>query len=123
MNKAILVIIDGVGYDTMVSQCGYLESSVEAGIANRWKMRACLPSLSAPLYETLHTGLSPIEHGILSNEALRASTAPNIFNLLHDSSRVTAAVAHSFFFDLYCGRTYNMLEDIEIDDPTLAITC
>lgn len=121
MQKAILIIVDGVGYDTMISQCGYLEASIEAGIAHRWKMQACLPSLSAPLYETLHTGVAPIEHGILSNEGLRASCVPNVFNLLHEQKRITAAVAHSFFFDLYCGRTYNMLEDIEIDDESMAI--
>lgn len=103
------------------SQCGYLESPVEADIAKRWKMQGCLPTLSGPLYETLHTALSPIEHGILSNDALRASTVPNIFNLLNDSGHVTAALAHSFFPDLYCGRTYNVLDDIEIDDPALAI--
>lgn len=78
MKKAILMIVDGVGYDTMVSQCGYLESSVEAG-CTAYRL------LSGPLYETLHTGLSPIEHGLLSNDALRASTVPNIFDLLHDS--------------------------------------
>lgn len=121
MQKAILIIVDGVGYDTMLSQCGYLEASVEAGMAHRWKMQACLPSLSGPLYETLHTGLTPLEHGILSNEAMRASSVPNIFQLLHGQGRVTAAVAHSFFFELYCGRTYKMLEDIEIDDESMAI--
>jgi len=121
MRKSILVIVDGVGYDTMISQCGYLESSVEAGVAKRWKMQACLPTISAPLYETLHTGLAPIDHGILSNEALRKSSVPNLFSHLHKNSKVTAAVAHSFFFDLYCDRTYNILEDIECDEPNQAI--
>jgi len=121
MNKSILIIVDGVGYDTMLSQCGYLEASVESGLAQRWKMQACLPTISAPLYETLHTGLAPIDHGILSNDALRKSKVPNLFHHLHDNGKVTAAVAHSFFFDLYCDRTYNILEDIECDEPEQAI--
>ena len=71
--KVILVIMDGVGYGTAVRQCGFLEGSVELGRARRWKMRAALPTRSAPLYETLHTGLAPAEHGLTANEALRPS--------------------------------------------------
>jgi len=121
MNKAILIIVDGIGYDTMVTQCGYLEACVEAGLAKRWKMLACLPTISAPLYETLHTGVSPLEHGILSNESLRQTRMPNVFSRLREEGKTTAAVAHSFFFDLYCGRPYNIIEDIEIDDEALDI--
>ena len=54
--KVILVIMDGVGFDTAVSRCGFLEGMVELGRARRWRMRAALPTISAPLYETLHTG-------------------------------------------------------------------
>src|SRR5829696_4637741 len=75
--KVILVIMDGVGFDTAVSRCGFLEGMVELGRARRWRMRAALPTISAPLYETLHTGVPPIEHGIVANEALRPSTWPN----------------------------------------------
>ena len=71
--KVILVIMDGVGYDTALSHCGFLEGMVEFGRARRWLMRASLPTVSAAMYETLHTGLPPIDHGVVGNEALRPS--------------------------------------------------
>ena len=70
-DKVILVIIDGLKYQTAIEQCGYLEALVESKKARRMKMIAVLPTLSAPIYETLHTGLEPLEHGITSNDNLR----------------------------------------------------
>ncbi|WP_419901275.1 alkaline phosphatase family protein [Kiloniella sp.] len=85
-NKVILVIMDGVGYDTALSQCGYLEGMVELGRAQRWKMRTALPTISAAMYETIHTGLSPLDHGVSGNEAIRRSNVPNVFDQLHEAS-------------------------------------
>lgn len=68
MPKTCLIIIDGLRYDTAVAECGYLAASVEGGLARLWKMQSCLPTISAPLYETIHTGLAPVDHGILANE-------------------------------------------------------
>ena len=97
MAKVCLVIIDGMSFDDCVSQCGYLEGSVEAGIARRWAMQACLPTISAALYETIHTGLAPHEHGILGNNHLRQSQHKNIFNTAKQAGKVTAVVGHSYF--------------------------
>jgi predicted AlkP superfamily pyrophosphatase or phosphodiesterase len=119
--KVILVIMDGVGFGAAVSQCGFLEGMVELGRARRWRMRAALPTISAPLYETLHTGVPPIEHGIIANEALRLSTWPNVFRTVHDAGGRTAAVAQSWFFTLYNGRAYDALADVEVDDESLPI--
>lgn len=119
--KAILVIMDGVGYETAIAQCGFLEGMVEAGQARRWKMRACVPTRSAPLYETLHTGLPPVEHGITANEALRPSKQPNVFHLVRAAGGRTAAVAHAWYFTLYNGRAYDLIDDIEVDDESLGI--
>ena len=114
--KVILVIMDGVGYATAVAQCGFLEGMVEAGRARRWKMQAAIPTRSAPLYETLHTGLSPAEHGITANEALRPSNRPNVFHAVRDAGGRTAAVSHAWYFTLYNRRCYDLIDDIEIDD-------
>ena len=119
--KVVLVIMDGVGYDTALSRCGFLEGMVEAQRARRWRMRAAVPTISAPLYETLHTGLSPLDHGIVANESLRASNRPNVFRTVHEAGGRTAAVAHAWFFTLYNGRPYDPLADIEIDDESLPI--
>ena len=119
--KVVLVIMDGVGYATAVAQCGFLEGMVEAGRARRWRMRAALPTRSAPLYETLHTGLAPAEHGITANEAMRQSNRPNVFHAVRDAGGRTAAVAHAWYFTLYCGRNHHLIDDVEVDDETLGI--
>ena len=119
-NKVILVIMDGVGYDTALSQCGYLEGMVELGRARRWKMRTALPTISAAMYETIHTGQSPLDHGVSGNEAIRRSNVPNVFDQLHQGNYKTAAVAHSYFHTLYNG-PYDPIEHVEIEDETKAI--
>jgi predicted AlkP superfamily pyrophosphatase or phosphodiesterase len=119
--KVILVIMDGVGFDTAVSCCGFLEGMVELDRARRWRMRASLPTISAALYETLHTGLAPADHGIVGNEALRPSNRPNLFRIVRDAGGRTAAVAQAYFFTLYNGRAYDALADVEVDDESLPI--
>lgn len=118
MKKLCLIIMDGAGHDTTVSECGFLESLVTAGKARRWKMRCCLPTISAPMYETIHTGLAPQDHGILSNEAIRRSAHPNIFSVAREAGRKTAIVGHSYFHTLYGdGSPFDPYEHAEIDDP------
>jgi len=117
MTKTCLIIVDGLRYDTAVAECGYLAASVEAGLARLWKMQACLPTISAPLYETIHTGLAPVDHGILSNEAIRPSQRPNVFSLLKAAGRNTGIVAHSYYHTLYGGSAFDPFEHTEINDP------
>jgi len=116
MSKACLIIMDGLGYSTCVQECGYLESAVEEGKARRWKMLSCLPTISAPLYETIHTGVSPQVHGILNNESLRASRCDNLFSVINASGRTAGVVAHSYFHTLYGGSQYDPFLHCEIDD-------
>ena len=116
--KVILVIIDGAGYSACQQECGYLEGLVELGRAKRWKMKTALPSISAPLYETIHTGVSPIEHGIGCNQSVRASTFPNIFKSTVSAGKRTATVSHSYFFTLYSGENYDpFLSLLNVDIP------
>ncbi|WP_223427590.1 alkaline phosphatase family protein [Tateyamaria pelophila] len=79
MNRVLLVIMDGAGYDVALSECGWLEGAVALGQARRWKMHTALPSLSGPMYETIHTGLWPHQHGIVSNEGMRASSSHQLY--------------------------------------------
>lgn len=116
-NPVCLVIIDGLRHDTAIAECGYLMATVEAGEARAWQMKSCLPTISAPLYETIHTGLAPVEHGILSNEAIRPSNQPNVFSALKESGKSTAAVAHSYYHTLYGGSVFDPFEHAEIEDP------
>ncbi|KPU84756.1 hypothetical protein JI58_01805 [Marinosulfonomonas sp. PRT-SC04] len=61
MTKTCLIIVDGLRYDTAIAECGCLAAAVEADQARVWKMLSCLPTISAPLYETIHTGLAPVD--------------------------------------------------------------
>ncbi|MDF2368190.1 alkaline phosphatase family protein [Sneathiella sp.] len=115
-NKVILIIMDGVGYQTARTQCGYLEGAVNAGLARCWKMKATPPTISASMYETIHTGLTPIAHGITGNTSLRRSIKPNIFSLCRAAGKRTAAVGHSYFYKLYVDQPWDPLRSVEHHD-------
>ncbi|MEM9499919.1 MAG: alkaline phosphatase family protein [Pseudomonadota bacterium] len=119
--KVCLVIMDGAGYESVLSECGYLEGCVSLGDARRWKMKTATPSLSVPMYETIHTGLWPHRHGIVANESVRTSDHPNIFSLSRAAGLRTAAVAHQFFHRLYVGTPWDPLRSIEHEDENTDI--
>ncbi|MCK4901193.1 MAG: nucleotide pyrophosphatase, partial [Anaerolineales bacterium] len=56
-NKVILVLSDALRYDTAVAGMGYLGHLVEVKLASLYKVIGELPSMSRPMYETVHTGL------------------------------------------------------------------
>jgi len=115
-NKVICVLIDGLRFRTAVDHCGFLEALVAAGKARRWHMKAVLPTMSVPCYETIHTGLDPVEHGITANELARPSTVENIYSVARAHGRTTAAVADRYFSILYNGAPFVPLHDMETDD-------
>jgi predicted AlkP superfamily pyrophosphatase or phosphodiesterase len=114
--RLVLIVIDGLGYQTSVNHCGFLESLVHGGKARRWKMRAVLPTLSLPCYETIHAGTDPHEHGILTNDHRRLSKGPHTFGEVRAVGGRTGAVAHMNFSELYNGAPYDPLTDHEYDD-------
>ena len=120
-NKVILVVVDGLKYRTARDHCGFLEGQVESDKARLWRMRAALPSMSAPCYETLHTGLDPSHHGITANSLLRRSNVDNVFSVASAAGKVTAAVAYSWFSVLYNGGPYDPVQHMEVDDPANSI--
>ncbi len=112
----VLVLIDGLGYETAVQRLGYMEGLVAAGAARRWRMRTALPSLSRPLYETVHTGVAPHEHGITSNDTVRLSSQPSVFSVARAAGRTTAAASYYWFSELYNRAPFDAVEDLEHDD-------
>jgi predicted AlkP superfamily pyrophosphatase or phosphodiesterase len=121
LNKVILVLCDGLRYDTAVANMGFLGHLVETKQASLFQVRGELPSLSRPMYETIHTGLPACVHGILSNRIVRRSNQPNIFQLARQAGLVTAAAAYSWFSELYNHAPYDRVDDREVDDPALTI--
>ena len=121
MNKVILIISDGLRYDTAVARMGYLGHLVEAKHASLYKVIGELPSMSRPMYETIHTGLLTNEHGIVSNAVVRRSTKPNLFELAAKAGKTTAAAAYYWFSELYNRAPFDPIEDREVDDKALLI--
>lgn len=121
MKKLIFILVDGLGLDTAQRFMGFLEGQVGHGEAQRIAVRAALPSMSRPLYETLHTGLTPAEHGITSNEFVRPSAHANVFSHVRAMGGRTGAAAYHWFAELYNGRPFDAYADAECDDETAVI--
>lgn len=121
MSKVILVLSDGLRYDTAVAGMGYLGHLVEAKLASLYKVTGELPSMSRPMYETVHTGLPVSAHGIVSNLVVRTSTQPNLFRSAWEAGKTAAAAAYYWFSELYNRAPYDRIEDREVDDESLLI--
>jgi predicted AlkP superfamily pyrophosphatase or phosphodiesterase len=121
LSKVILVLSDGLRYDTAVAGMGTLDHLVEAKLASLYKVTGELPSMSRPMYETVHTGLTVSEHGIVSNLVVRCSTKPNVFRYAREAGKTTAAAAYYWFAELYNRAPFDRIDDRETDDDALSI--
>lgn len=122
MRKVILIILDGLGYGKARDYLGNAEGWVASGEGRVWKMRSVLPSTSGPCYASIHTGVMPQEHGVLTNyEHLRRVEQPDIFSAARAAGRTTGAVAHSFFSTYFQRAPFDPVRDLEVDDETLPI--
>jgi predicted AlkP superfamily pyrophosphatase or phosphodiesterase len=113
MAKVILILSDALRYDIAVANMGFLGHLVEYKLATLYKIVGELPSISRPMYETIHTGVPSSEHGIVANSIVRRSNMPNIFQSVKDAGKVTSAAAYSWFSELYNHK--------ETDDESLSI--
>jgi len=121
LNKVILVLSDGLRYDTAVTGMGYLGHLVETKLASLYKVTGELPTRSRPMYETIHTGLPVNVHGIVSNLVVRLSSQPNLFRLAVAAGKTTAAAAYFWFSELYNHSPYDRIDDREVDDESFPI--
>lgn len=121
MSKVILVLSDALRYDTAVAGMGYLGHLVETKQASLFKVTGELPSMSRPMYETIHTGLPVSEHGIVANYIVQRSIKPNIFQAAVEAHKTTAAAAYYWFSELYNRAPYDRINDREVDDDRLLI--
>jgi predicted AlkP superfamily pyrophosphatase or phosphodiesterase len=121
VGKVILVLSDGLRYDAAVAGMGFLGHLVETRQASLYQVQGELPSLSRPMYETIHTGLSASQHGVIASNVVRRSNKPNIFEMAHQAGLTTAAAAYYWFSELYNRAPYDPIDDREVDDPSLPI--
>ena len=121
MSKVILVISDALRYDVATTNMGFLGHLVETKQADLYKIIGELPSMSRPMYETIHTGVSSSEHGVVANSIVRRSKMPNVFQSVGEADRVTAAAAYYWFSELYNRAPFDWIEDKEVDNEKLLI--
>jgi len=121
VNKVILILSDALRYDAAVAGMGYLGHLVESGRASLYKVIGELPSMSRPMYESVHTGVSVSEHGVVSNYVVRRSHMPNVFQTAVQAGKSTAAAAYYWFSELYNRAPYDPVNDREVDDDSLLI--
>ncbi|MFZ1469154.1 MAG: alkaline phosphatase family protein [Paracoccaceae bacterium] len=122
MTKLLLIILDGVPYRNWRRLFGNLEGWVQSGEARVWKMRAVLPSTSACCYASIHTGVPPQVHGIWANAGIRRLDQPDVFSELSRAGKVTGAVTHSYWSEFFNRSPFDVVRDIEYDEPGGPIT-
>jgi len=115
--KLLLIILDGVPYANWRRFFGGLEGWVKSGDARVWRMRASLPSMSGPCYASIHTGLPPQSHGVLTNAHIHRVQKPDIFSAVRAAGGVTGAVTHSWWSEFFNRAPFDMVRDIEYDEP------
>ncbi len=116
-NKLLLIVLDGVPWRNWQRLFGNLEGWVHSGDAQRWRMRSVLPSISAPCYASIHTGVLPQQHGVLSNEILHRVSYPDIFSQVHEAGGCNGAVAHAFWSQFFMRHPFDAVRDVEYDEP------
>ena len=93
-----------------------------AGATRVWKMRAVLPSTLGTCHASIHTGLPPQVHGIRGNQTRRRLAFRDMFSVAAQAGVVTGAVTHSFRSAFFNRHPFDMVRDIEHDEPGGPIT-
>jgi predicted AlkP superfamily pyrophosphatase or phosphodiesterase len=98
-----MIICDGMRADMAFEEFGYCNSLCDnANIGIRTTSIVDNPSVSRTNYETMHTGVPALVHGITSNLVLQPSKmSRNVFRELSSNNKTTAIVGSSWFYDLY----------------------
>lgn len=120
-NKVVLLVVDGMRYDTACENLGFLQHLVEKEKAAFYKVKSELPSLSRPLYEVLLTGTPSHDNGIVANTVVRNSTKKSLFHLTKENGLRNAAAAYYWVSELYNRAPFNHYIDREQEDESKAI--
>jgi predicted AlkP superfamily pyrophosphatase or phosphodiesterase len=121
-SKLLLIVLDGVPYRNFRTYMGNLEGWVKNGDARVWKMRSVVPSTSACCYASIHTGVPPQVHGILSNDVRFKVELPDVFSEVTKAGGKTGAVTHSYWSEFFNRYPFDLVNDMEYDEPLGPIT-
>lgn len=113
--RLLLILLDGVPCANWRALFGNLEGWVASGEARVWRMRSVLPSTSASCYASIHTGVPPQVHGVLSNETIFRLAQPDVFSAVAAAGGRSGAVAHSFWSSFFHRHPFDPVRDIEYD--------
>ena len=114
-DRLLLIVLDGVPWRNWRRLMGNLEGWVQSGDARVWRMRSVLPSTSACCYASIHTGVPPQVHGILSNDNRFRVELPDIFSEVTKAGGTTGAVAHSYWSEFFHRFPFDPIDDLEYD--------
>ena len=115
-NKLLLIVIDGVPLRNWRRLFGNLEGWLKSGQAQLATMEACLPSMSGPCYASIHTGVTPQEHGITLNDVRFRVEFPDIFSEVTKAGGKTGAVTHSYWSEFFNRYPFDFVRDLEYDE-------
>lgn len=115
--KLLLIILDGVPLRNWTRLFGNLEGWVENGAAQKWTMSSVLPSISASCYASIHTGVTPQEHGCTGNGNVFRIKQPDLFSEIRKAGGITGAVTHSFWSEFFNRHPFDYVRDVEYDEP------
>jgi len=116
-NKLLMIILDGVPLRNWRRLFGNLEGWVASGEAQTWTMRSVLPSTSASCYASIHTGVTPQQHGCTGNGNVFRLDFPDVFSQVRKGGGVTGAVTHSFWSQFFNRHPFDLVRDLEYDEP------
>ena len=114
--KLLLIVLDGLPWRNWRKFMGNLEGWVQSGDARVWKMRSVLPSTSACCYASIHTGVPPQVHGILSNDVRFRVAQPDLFSEIAKAGGRTGAVAHTYWSEFFNRYPLDPVRDLEYDE-------
>lgn len=121
MHKVILVVLDGLNYQVAEHAMGHLQALCGTGQAALYRLHCELPVLSRPLYETILTGVAPLDSGIINNQTVRLSNQRSIFHYARAGGRTTAAAAYAWVSELYNRAPFDPVRDRHSHTPHLPI--
>lgn len=119
--KLVVVVLDGLRYDSARKYLGYMEHLVEQGEATCFQVQSQLPSLSRPLYEVLLTGTPVSRNGINANHIVRLSHEQSVFHIARETGLRTAAAAYHWVSELYNSAPFNPVLDRHQHDDSRPI--
>jgi len=117
-NKVIMILCDGMRSDTAFKEFGYVNSLCNnCNIGVKTTSIVDNPSVSKTNYETLHTGVPSLIHGITSNLVQdKSKMERNVFRDLTKADKTTAVVGSSWFYDLYGKDKYLYIKHKELNN-------